>query len=77
MKMNKLSSYLVVEQSKFRAKQSGKLQKCVAVVVEHWALRMSIHAGVQQRLGRVENFSAFYLVGFMKEFCYFTMGIKR
>ena len=31
-------------------------------------LRMSIHSGVQERLGRVAKFSAFYLVGFMKEF---------
>ena len=32
------------------------------------ALRMSIHSGVQKRLGRVEKFSAFYLVRIMKEF---------
>ena len=29
---------------------------------------MSIYSGVQERLGRVAKFSAFYLVGFMKEF---------
>ena len=31
-------------------------------------LRMSIHSGVQERLGRVAKFSAFYLVEIMKGF---------
>ena len=29
---------------------------------------MSVHSEVQERLGRVAKFSAFYLVGIMKEF---------
>ena len=32
------------------------------------ALRVSVHSGVQERLGRVEKFSAFYLVRIIKEF---------
>ena len=31
------------------------------------ALRMSIHSGVQERLGGVEKCSAFYLAGIAKE----------
>ena len=38
---------------------------------------MSIHTGIQERLGRVAKFSAFYLVGFVKEFYYFAIGIMR
>ena len=32
------------------------------------ASRKNIHCGVQEILGRAAKFSAFYLVGFMKEF---------
>ena len=35
---------------------------------------MSVHSGVKKRLGRVAKSSAFYLVGFAKEFVIMQCG---
>ena len=44
------------------------------MAVEHGTMRMSVHSGVQERLGRVAKISTFYLVGYIKDSCDFKMG---
>ena len=45
------------------------------MVVELQTSWMNMHSGVNERLGRVENLSAFYLVRIVKGFVNFTLRI--
>ena len=63
--MNKSSSYLVVEQDRMQSNANWLVGKKMHTSSGQ-VLRMSIHSGAQETLGKVEKFSALYLVRITK-----------